>query len=117
MKHVHGVARALSGGDVSVAVGDYQPSSILLTGGAGFIASHVVIRLVQNYPNTKVGLPASIRYALASRAMGMVKAGHQSAAFGMRSLWHPAIEGVLDATVQAAALPRVGIWGPHTLHT
>jgi hypothetical protein len=54
MKHVHGVARALSNGEVAVPVGDYQPKSILLTGGAGFIASHVVIRLVHNYPDTKV---------------------------------------------------------------
>ena len=28
--------------------------SILITGGAGFIASHVVIQLVRKYPNYKI---------------------------------------------------------------
>ena len=57
MKKVHGVARALSNGALpDVPVGDYEPKSILLTGGAGFIASHVVIRLVNKYPDTKVEL-------------------------------------------------------------
>ena len=32
----------------------YTPKAILLTGGCGFIGSHVVIRLVQNYPETEV---------------------------------------------------------------
>ena len=37
-----------------VATGVYVPQTILITGGAGFIASHVAIRLVQNYGNYKV---------------------------------------------------------------
>lgn len=51
---LNGVARALSNGLEEEQVGDYVPKSILLTGGAGFIASHVVIRLCSRYPNTKV---------------------------------------------------------------
>lgn len=33
---------------------DYEPKNILVTGGAGFIASHVCIRLVNKYPNCKI---------------------------------------------------------------
>jgi UDP-glucose 4,6-dehydratase len=33
---------------------DYVPQNILVTGGAGFIASHVTIRLLQRYPHYKV---------------------------------------------------------------
>jgi UDP-glucose 4,6-dehydratase len=33
---------------------DYTPKNILITGGAGFIASHVVIQLVRAYPNYKI---------------------------------------------------------------
>lgn len=33
---------------------DYVPSCILLTGGAGFIAGHVALRLVKQYPQYKV---------------------------------------------------------------
>ena len=32
----------------------YQPKNILLTGGAGFIGSHVVLRLVRRYAHYKV---------------------------------------------------------------
>ena len=32
----------------------YEPKNILLTGGAGFIGSHVVIRLVKNYPQYNI---------------------------------------------------------------
>lgn len=53
---LNGVARALSNG-LEDQIGDYTPKSILLTGGAGFIASHVVIRLCSRYPNTKVVAP------------------------------------------------------------
>lgn len=48
-----GLARALSEGKPG-GVENYRPRSILLTGGAGFIASHVVIRLVNAYPSCKV---------------------------------------------------------------
>ena len=50
---IHGLARALSDGQAE-AQGEYDAKSILLTGGAGFIASHVVIRLVHRYPEAKV---------------------------------------------------------------
>jgi len=33
---------------------DYQPKNILITGGAGFIASHVVILLAKKYPHCKI---------------------------------------------------------------
>jgi UDP-glucose 4,6-dehydratase len=33
--------------------GQYKPKNILLTGGAGFIGSHVAIRLLQRYPDYK----------------------------------------------------------------
>ena len=47
-----------------VDVGNYTPTNILVTGGAGFIASHVVIGLVEKYPQYKVcsardGCPAA----------------------------------------------------------
>ena len=34
--------------------GDYEPKNILITGGAGFIASHVVILFVKKYPHLKI---------------------------------------------------------------
>ena len=33
---------------------DFTPKNIMVTGGAGFIASHIVIRLVKKYPNYKI---------------------------------------------------------------
>ena len=45
-----------------MAAEEYRPRSVLLTGGAGFIASHVTIKLVQRYPDVKVrfvGCPLS----------------------------------------------------------
>merc|ERR1719343_1781815 len=38
----------------SATKGYFTPKNILVTGGAGFIASHVVIRLVKKYPGCKV---------------------------------------------------------------
>jgi len=32
----------------------YEPKNILITGGAGFIASHVILLLVKKYPNYKI---------------------------------------------------------------
>lgn len=32
----------------------YKPKNVLITGGCGFIASHVVIRLAKNYPHYKI---------------------------------------------------------------
>ena len=33
---------------------DFAPKNIMITGGAGFIASHIVIRLVKKYPQYKI---------------------------------------------------------------
>tara|TARA_A100001015_G_scaffold106016_1_gene117678 strand:- start:111 stop:233 length:123 start_codon:yes stop_codon:yes gene_type:complete len=33
---------------------DYVPKNILITGGAGFIASHVVLLLVKKYPDFNI---------------------------------------------------------------
>ena len=55
----HGIARALSDGQTE-SHGEYEAKSILLTGGAGFIASHVVIRIVQRYPEAKVSCTAGL---------------------------------------------------------
>lgn len=44
---------------------DYYPSSILLTGGAGFIGSHVVELLVTRYPDVKVVVLDKLDYCAA----------------------------------------------------
>ena len=36
------------------SIGSFRPKSILLTGGAGFIGSHVAVRLTKNHPEYKV---------------------------------------------------------------
>lgn len=54
-----GVARILDQVD---AAAEYQPKNILLTGGAGFIGSHVAIRLVQNYPHYNVVVMDKVDY-------------------------------------------------------
>jgi cell wall-associated NlpC family hydrolase len=37
----------------------YQPGNVLITGGAGFIASHVAILLAEKYPDCKVSFRAT----------------------------------------------------------
>ena len=39
---------------------DYVPKNILITGGAGFIGSHVVLRLANKYPTYKVRRPVDM---------------------------------------------------------
>jgi UDP-glucose 4,6-dehydratase len=40
----------------------FQPAAILLTGGAGFIGSHVAIRIAQKYPSVKIVVYDSLEY-------------------------------------------------------
>ena len=46
-----------------------SPQNILVTGGCGFIASHVVILLVNKYPQYKVHAAATHRHACSSRLL------------------------------------------------
>merc|ERR1711988_1425847 len=46
--------RRFSVANGEVEVGKYAPKNILITGGAGFIASHVVILFCKRYPQYKV---------------------------------------------------------------
>jgi hypothetical protein len=55
-KALHGVNRMLSSGELSFE-DDYTPRSILLTGGCGFIGSHVATLLTTKYPAYKVRVP------------------------------------------------------------
>lgn len=49
----HGLARVMTNGEF-VYEDKYVPKSIMLTGGAGFIGSHVAILLAKKYPDYKV---------------------------------------------------------------
>jgi hypothetical protein len=49
-ENVYGAANGTASDDT------YTPRNILITGGAGFIASHVAIRLTKNYSQYTVGL-------------------------------------------------------------
>jgi hypothetical protein len=48
-----GLARVMTNGEM-VFQDNYEPNSILLTGGCGFIGSHVAILLTTKYPDYKV---------------------------------------------------------------
>lgn len=49
----YGLARVMTNGDL-VFQDAYEPTSILLTGGCGFIGSHVASLLATKYPAYKV---------------------------------------------------------------
>lgn len=51
----------------------FEPTSILLTGGAGFIGSHVLILLVKKYPKTKVVCLDKLDYCASVKNMDSVK--------------------------------------------
>jgi hypothetical protein len=59
MGNRYGLARVLTNGDM-VYADDFKPKNIMLTGGAGFIGSHVAILLAQKYPDYKVCLDAPV---------------------------------------------------------
>jgi dTDP-glucose 4,6-dehydratase len=78
---VSGVKRALSGNMANGSGGtDYTPSCILITGGAGFIASHVVIGLVEQYPDYKIIVLDKLDYCATLRNLDSVK-GHKNMKF------------------------------------
>jgi UDP-glucose 4,6-dehydratase len=51
----------------------YTPKAILLTGGAGFIGSHVAIRLVQQHPDIKVIVYDSLEYCASIRNLDVIR--------------------------------------------
>jgi len=54
------------------SIGSHTPTNILVTGGAGFIASHVVIRLVQKHPEYKVVCLDKVDYCSSLRNLDEV---------------------------------------------
>ncbi|KAK3271374.1 rhm1-like protein [Cymbomonas tetramitiformis] len=52
---------------------DYVPQNILLTGGAGFICSHVVLRLVRAYPQYKIVVLDKLDYCASLNNLASVK--------------------------------------------
>jgi UDP-glucose 4,6-dehydratase len=53
--------------------GDFKPKNILVTGGAGFIASHVVIQLVKRFPEYKIVCFDKIDYCSSLSNLDSVK--------------------------------------------
>lgn len=51
----------------------YQPRSLLLTGGAGFIGSHVAIRLVQRNPAVRVVVLDKLDYCASLKNLDAIK--------------------------------------------
>jgi len=51
----------------------YQPRCVLLTGGAGFIGSHVAIRLVQRYPAVRFLVLDKLDYCASLRNLDAIK--------------------------------------------
>jgi hypothetical protein len=52
--------------------GEYKPKNILLTGGAGFIGSHVAIRLLQRYPEYKASSKPCYLYQAPSTCLPLL---------------------------------------------
>ncbi|PNW86369.1 hypothetical protein CHLRE_02g083800v5 [Chlamydomonas reinhardtii] len=63
---------ATSNGNGTPEVEPYEPKNILITGGAGFIASHVVIRITKNYPQYKVVVLDKLDYCASLKNLGSV---------------------------------------------
>lgn len=65
---------AIPGDDRCVGEGRiYTPRNVLVTGGAGFIGSHVVVRLVSEYPEYKVVVLDKLDYCASMRNLERVR--------------------------------------------
>lgn len=51
----------------------YEPKAILITGAAGFIGSHVSIRLVKHHPSVKVVAYDSLEYCASMRNVESIR--------------------------------------------
>ncbi|PNH01273.1 putative rhamnose biosynthetic enzyme 3 [Tetrabaena socialis] len=56
--------------------GPFTPTNILVTGGAGFIASHVVIRLCTLYPHYKVVVLDKLDYCASTKNLASLESKH-----------------------------------------
>lgn len=70
MDEPHGASGRSAGGTASDR---YAPQNILITGGAGFIASHVTCRIVKKYPNYKIVVLDNLEYCGSLRNLAEVK--------------------------------------------
>jgi UDP-glucose 4,6-dehydratase len=60
--------------DMDLATSDqYSPKAVLLTGGAGFIGSHVAIRIVEKHAHIKVVVYDSLEYRASIRNLDAIR--------------------------------------------
>ncbi|PNG99146.1 putative rhamnose biosynthetic enzyme 3, partial [Tetrabaena socialis] len=64
----------MSNGSDAAALEPYVPKNVLITGGAGFIASHVAIRIATRYPSYKVVVLDKLDYCASTNNLASIAA-------------------------------------------